>query len=875
MHTKHLLPALLICLSLSVRAADPLVLTPENTVLLDATTYAGKNLQYFLIKYYVGDEQARPYDPDSGTAPRDKSPHFPLIVSSPKAVIPEGKAVLALGATTYLSAEDRSRLSARTCSVLLRRQDNVVVIAGSPLDAPWTGPFAAISLFLNRCAGIRFYAPDELWVSRPAAKCITIGELDFFRAGTFATSWLTVPSDREKIWRRMNPSSNRMSITAFHSFAGFFPPERFWDTHPEIYELRNGKRVRPQGDAWNPCLSAPVLPEITLDEIRARMKKNPALSYISLATMDTQFHCECEPCKASSEKHGGQYSHLLYAYLNTVARQCQKEFPNLTLTTLAYVNARTPPVGMRIEPNIAVKVVTKSYRWVEPAFAEFERNRIKQYSDLGAKWFIHDWCFSGVAPREYTRQYAAFLQWGAQNGMLGAYIEWAPGAAWYLDGARYWVLTQLLEDPYQDVDQLWKTYCDDMFGPASATLYTLFRHFADKQVYAPHFIELGDLPRREPALYSPEDLAFERSLLEKAAKQAAGNEPVQERLRKIQRYFRAHELFAEAAHPVLLHEKSFSGDGLNTNLLNYYLTLKQDKLAEAIDYYLTQRTLAPDHNTVEIGLGGLSSWIDNHTRGKAKIIQSVRRQAMTSAEPALPAAKRAKAVIERSLQILREHTPADAVSTRVAEFESGLAKVIAIPRINEAPAVDGDLSDKAWETAAPLNDFAERNTLLPSVHQTEAKVLRSGDRIFFAVTCRQRGPIHAVTPPEIGAGSRIWLESGVEFHLAPWGAAGEKKFAQYIVTALGAFRGFELAADQREGVSAAARRDEASGVFVLEVALPLKTARYDFTSDKTLTFTLARNVVTRPGPQPDVIIGWHPLFHTGRVPESRGVGFFD
>jgi len=84
---------------------------------------------------------------------------------------------------------------------------------------------------------------------------------------------------------------------------------------------------------------------------------------------------------------------------------------------------------MRIEPNIVVDSVIKSYNFVSPAAMDYEKRRIRAFSDLGAKWLTHDWCFSGVSPRSYMRQYASFLQWAAQNGMVGIYVEWSGGEA--------------------------------------------------------------------------------------------------------------------------------------------------------------------------------------------------------------------------------------------------------------------------------------------------------------------------------------------------------------------------------------------------------------------------------------------------------------
>ncbi|MBM4045248.1 MAG: DUF4838 domain-containing protein, partial [Planctomycetes bacterium] len=545
--------------------AEPLTLTTENTVILDRSVYAGRFLQFYLIKFFVGEKEAAPYAVNE-KSDRAGSRHFPLIAEDGKKPIPDGRNVIAVGDTRFLPPEERERLASNPGAILLRRVGKAVVVAGSPFNDGWGAPVKAMATFLDRVAGIRFYAPGDLWVSRPQRGSMTVATLDFFQPQLFVTSNLSAYIERNAEWLRMNPNANRMTLIANHNLANMFPPQKYGKTHPEIYEMRGGKRVVPAyldgGAAWNPCLSAEALPELAMSHVRGVMQKKLPPRSVSFGVMDCAFDCECPACQESVKRHNGSYSHLYYTFMNKVARMCQQEFPELYLTTLGYSNVRTPPVGMKVAPNIAIKVVTKTYRLVEPAWAQAEKARIKAFSDLGGKWWIHDWCFSGVSPRSYLRQYGAFLQWGHQNGMLGAYIEWTPGESWYLDGAKYWILMQLMSDPYQDVDLLWKRHCEDMYGTASETMYRFFAHFADRYVYAPNHIGLDDLPRQEPAMHTAEDLAYQRSLLEKAAGLTKDDSLAQQRLACVMRYFRAHELFAQATAEPHRLDFTFKGAAL-------------------------------------------------------------------------------------------------------------------------------------------------------------------------------------------------------------------------------------------------------------------------------------------------------------------------
>src|SRR5262249_55161628 len=140
---------------------------------------------------------------------------------------------------------------------------------------------------------------------------------------------------------------------------------------------------------WNPCLSAAALPDLTMDYIREQKRRRPTMAYIALGMMDIPFDCGCETCQASV-RESGSYSNLYFAYVNEVAKRCRKEFPDLYVTCFSYVNAKRPPVGIRFEPNVAVKMVIKTYMMHNPENREATRKSITDFTDAGAKWFFHD-----------------------------------------------------------------------------------------------------------------------------------------------------------------------------------------------------------------------------------------------------------------------------------------------------------------------------------------------------------------------------------------------------------------------------------------------------------------------------------------------------
>lgn len=839
---------------------QPLRITPQNTIILDGSNYAGQVLQYYLIRGCVGAEAARPYLPDAKIN-RAAAPHFPVLVEKAESALAEDKLVLAVGGSRFLTADDKAKLDANPGAILLSRRGNVVIIAGNPFTGQ-TGTTTAVSEFLDVAAGIRFYAPSEHWHSRPKGGVIEVGALDLFRKEYFRTSFFAPYWKAHAEWLRMNQNGSRMTLQCFHNLANVFAPEKFGTTHPEIYEFRGGERRVPLSigtKIWNPCLSAKALPDLAMDYIREQKRARPTMTYVSMGMMDIPFDCVCEECQASVRKHGS-YSDLYFHFVNEVARRSRKEFPNLTITCYSYVNAKRPPTGITFEPNVAVKLVIKSYMLQDPEYAKAQQAAIMEFSNAGAGWFFHDWRFAGVTPRNDLPDVAHFLRWAAEHRCLGAYYEYSPEQNFYLDGAYYWILMRLTSDPFLDVKNLWTQYCNDMFAAGAEQMLAFYQHFETKHATAlKHLALLGDMPRQEPALYGAEDVAWERKTLEQAIALTKNDPQVQQRLAQVMRHFRAHELFALATHEPYRLDRAATGTGINAPLLAYYLNDDGSAMAEAVRYYEKERNIPPATGDLEMRLGYLPTVIANYSKGIGSLLTEIGEEARAAVNDTLPAPKRVAELRTKSLEILRANLPAKSRSDRVQFFEQLLDKAVLVPRSAAMPKLDGVLDEAEWEKAARIEGFSIRSSILPSKHATRARLLRVGDQLVIGITCDQVGPIWAETPRETLTGTHIWRESGVEIM---FGSLDPKATpvgtCQYDINALGAFRGFAIAKDNREGVQCAVRLDEAAHRFVIEASLPLKATGYDYTKLRELTFNIVRMIYTRNSYGADELLTWHP-----------------
>jgi hypothetical protein len=866
-------------------------MTGENTVIKSyGESYAPAWLQYYLIKCVAKHAEAMAYScyrPKGAPRPdRQAAPVFPIVRNS--VAVASDKLVIVVGTlkhlpSAYLTDDDRRFLESRRGSVLVKRRGNVVLLAKNSVDH-WA--FGHITTFLDKVCGVRLYAPsdpgqnaEELWLSMPPGDAVQIGRLAIKVRPYFTkASWGFVERNRE--WMRMNGSIVEGSkVRATHGIINYFKPEKYYAKYPQLYPMgKDGNRPQPVANYWNPCLADPDLASrIAMDEIRAQMKTK-AKDYFSFGVMDTRYRCNCPPCSASLEENNGNAANLWYTFLNKVAKACQKEFPGLYLSSYNYSNVGIP-TGIRIESNIVVDNVIKSYQVVDPVMFEGMKNEILAMASTGASWVTHDWDFSGVTPRIYSRQYAAFLQWGAQNGLLGALTEWSKLEYWYLAGAKYWVSRQLLTNPYQDVDGLWLQYCEDMYGPAWEEMYRFYDSFAQKHVASSHFHVRQDWPREEAAAYTAADVAAQRVLLETAMSRSRHRPLIQRRLALVMRYFRAHELLVQAtsvpARAYHRYTRLEGKTGVNKEALAFYANDDGKKLIAFDTYYDTKRTLPPDSNAEDKNSSMRFSYRNNYSRALGTIIEAVNAEAMAGIDANTATAKDVQAVARRARQIFRHNLPKRYDRSRVRELEKLLEKFIFVPRQAVLPTFDGDLSETAWKGAVRLDGWTLADLLTPSAigNETSGKMMRVGDRIVFGIVCKQPRGIWAETPADRFTGSSIFREASCEFLLGPVAAPGEKpSYFQYVVNALGSFRGYRSSADNRKDVSCAVKWDREARTYTIEAAFPLKVdGMYDYSQAKAFSFNIMQNPFEGDTFNSPERIGWSPIFYTAHLPQSRAL----
>ena len=201
-----------------------------------------------------------------------------------------------------------------------------------------------------------------------------------------------------------------------HSFNSLIPGEKYFKDHPDWFPEINGVRKFGHPDwAWPSAgakeLMASLKPEqvhksgtqlcLANDEMRAELtknalealRKNPNATIISISQNDWHGYCTCEKCRALDEAEGS-HSASLINFVNKVAEDIEKEFPNVWVDTLAYQYTRKPPKTIKPRHNVIVRLCTIECSFLKPLTDESNKtlkDDIEGWAKIAPQLFVWDY----------------------------------------------------------------------------------------------------------------------------------------------------------------------------------------------------------------------------------------------------------------------------------------------------------------------------------------------------------------------------------------------------------------------------------------------------------------------------------------------------
>ncbi len=223
-------------------------------------------------------------------------------------------------------------------------EEDLIIGGGSPAST-----LHAVYVFLEEELDCRFFSPSAERIPRQAS-------IKLSKTLLYAYSPpITTRTVHSRLFYDNPEFANKLRVTteAFpgyvpgarvHTFHRFVPASLHYESHPEYYALRNGKRIPTQL-----CLTNETVFQLVKDTVARLLAQHPEAEVVSVSQDDNTQYCQCANCEAIHKAEDSPAGSMIY-FVNQVARA----FPDKQISTLAYQYTRKAPKELKPEPNVLI-----------------------------------------------------------------------------------------------------------------------------------------------------------------------------------------------------------------------------------------------------------------------------------------------------------------------------------------------------------------------------------------------------------------------------------------------------------------------------------------------------------------------------------------
>ena len=265
-----------------------------------------------------------------------------------------------------------------------------------------------------------------------------------------------------------------------HTFYKLVPPEEHFAAHPEWFSEVNGRRT---GERAQLCWSNGELVQFIADEIKRRLREEPGARMVGVSQNDCRGYCQCAECAALTEAEGSPAGPNL-KFVNAIAEEVEKEFPDVLIETLAYQFTRKPPKTIRPRHNVAVCLCSFECSFSVP-FAESRHASTAAFCEDLRTWgaicgnlFIYNYATNFrnyLLPFTNVYSMAPNYRLLLENGARWIY-DLADGSGYHGEFAelKCYLQSKLMWNPNRDIEPLIDRFMAAYYGAAAPLVRRYF-----------------------------------------------------------------------------------------------------------------------------------------------------------------------------------------------------------------------------------------------------------------------------------------------------------------------------------------------------------------------------------------------------------------
>lgn len=410
---------------------------------------------------------------------------------------------------------------------IIRTVNDRLIIAGGRLRGTMYGVYA----FLEEILGCRWYSSKVSKI--PSMSSIVLPNLDIVDRPAFEYRDVFYTDAFDKDWAARNRTNGataaldaetggKVSYYPFvHTFAQLVPLEKYWDTHPEYFSMIDGKRVK---DHTQLCMSNPDVVKIATETVLGWMRDHPEAKIYSVSQNDWYNNCQCEKCRAIDAEEGSPAG-LLLRFVNAIAEQTEKVYPDKLIDTLAYQWTEKPPKITKPRHNVRVRLCpifcceAHPYEKCEAAENKAYVDNLRQWASITNNLYIWHYNTSFahfLNPFPDFRQLVDSAKLYRRVGVKGIFWEgnYSAGGGGEFAELRAYLLAKVSWNPDVDAEAVMKDFLNGYYGAAGKYIWDYIQLLENKVTQENIHFKIWAGP--QDAYLTPEIIAKAEELFAKA-----------------------------------------------------------------------------------------------------------------------------------------------------------------------------------------------------------------------------------------------------------------------------------------------------------------------------------------------------------------------
>ena len=276
-------------------------------------------------------------------------------------------------------------------------------------------------------------------------------------------------------------------------------PETMFTAHPEYFaEVDGARSPRNLAGHFNqPCLTNEGAYQVILSNALAKIASDRKSNILSISENDGGTYCRCADCEASYAQYG--VSGTFYRFINRIAGDIEKEYPDVYIDTLSYHMSKEAPENLMLADNVIVRVCPELCNiCTDPNTCEQLAEQSKRVTDFSA---ICNHVYVYFYPINWGNLYAALpsydamlydMRFFAESGVKGVYAEGYSKENPEFGELKAYLMAKLMQNPYMSKGEFWYHYNDFLEGYyGDAAEYIAEYHTITKEMIVKNIQENG------------------------------------------------------------------------------------------------------------------------------------------------------------------------------------------------------------------------------------------------------------------------------------------------------------------------------------------------------------------------------------------------